>query len=74
MLKSTELGRLLPHTLELLENRSRSITLQQIESDTGLPIAWLRSLSQTSETMKTGPSVVRIEKLYEYLSKRELTL
>jgi hypothetical protein len=57
-------------TLHLLKNRPRTLTLAQIEDDTGIGEAWLKRFS--SERSIQDPSVNTIETLYNYLSDEKL--
>jgi hypothetical protein len=59
----------LVRTLDHLKNRPRTLTLQTISEDTGLPIGWLWSIINNDEA---DPSVSRIVALYEYLTKSKL--
>jgi hypothetical protein len=61
--------RLLRHTRELLRNRPRTITYAHIEQATGLNRNWLVEFVQGRSD---HCSVVYVEKLYEYLSQRNL--
>lgn len=56
-------------TLYLLVNRRRTLTLEDIEKDTTLPVHWLSSFLKGQSK---DPSVSRIETLYEYLSGNTL--
>jgi hypothetical protein len=58
---------LMTETLRLL--KSRSETLPQIQEATGIPFYWLRKFIGGEIH---DPSVNRVQKLYEYLSKRKL--
>lgn len=60
----------LNRTLELLENRPKTLTYQQIENDTGLTVEWLTRLVWNKGA--NDPSLTRIVKLYEYLSHNKL--
>ena len=53
-------------TLKLLRERPNCIKFKQIEKDTGLPKGWLYMYAKGKIT---NPSVNRIEKLYNYLTK-----
>lgn len=67
---SVEKCSLLLKTLDLLRNRRRTLTYEQIAVDTGLTVSFLQSLA-TEEPPKHA-SVVRIQTLYEYLSGETL--
>lgn len=58
---------LLIKTLELLENRSRKLSIEKIADDTGLPYYWIQKLS-----VEQAHSVNRVQVLYEYLAHVKL--
>lgn len=58
-------------TLDLLKNRPRTLTIENIASDTGLTVGWL--LDFAGERTR-HPSVIRIEQLYNYLAKKPVCL
>lgn len=60
-------GSLMTETLRLLKDRNQ--TLPTIMVATGIPFYWLRKFSAGQIRQ---PSVNRIQKLYEYLSGRQL--
>lgn len=68
MAKTETPGRLYAATLELLSTRPYSQSLRDIAEATGLPEAWLKTLTAGVK----DPSVNRIEKLYTYLSGKSL--
>lgn len=57
--------------IQLFRNRPRGLTMEQINEDLGISPSWL---TQWASGSITGPSVVRVQVLYEYLSGRKLTL
>lgn len=57
-------------TLDLLRNRRRTLTYEQISNDTGLTVSFLQSLGATGDGEHA--SVSRMQKLYEYLSGKPL--
>lgn len=59
-------------TKDLLIHRPITLTYEQIEKDTGISKRWLKELS-VSEKL-SNPGVNSIQKLYEYLSGKPLTL
>ena len=61
---------LINKTLHLLRNRPRTLTLAQVEKETGISEHWLKRFA--SEKSISDPSVNTIEKLYNYLSDDEL--
>ena len=65
------MGTLLSITLKLLKDRHRDISYGDIAKATGLSRHWIVNLSL--ERAKS-PDVNKVQKLYEYLSKRELQL
>lgn len=67
----TNLGSLLPHTMELLRNRPQWLSLPKIAEDTGLSLPWLHTFSRR-QSIRNGYSVVKVERLYEYLSGKKL--
>jgi hypothetical protein len=58
-------------TLELIQNRSVKLKLVQIAKDTGLSESWLQAFSYGDIP---DPSVNKIQKLYEYLTKNPLQI
>ena len=58
-------------TLELLKERSRSVTLKNISEATGLPEPWLKTFAQEKVA---DPSVNRVEILYAYLNGKPLNV
>lgn len=56
-------------TVELLKKRPADITYADIERETGLKEAWIKSLVCGSVN---DPSASRLETLYEFLSKKSL--
>lgn len=60
---------LLIKTQELLKNRPRTLTLEQVAVDTGLSIEWLGPFGREKID---DPSVRKVVTLYEYLSGRKL--
>lgn len=62
---------LLAHTVQLLRERPRSVTLAMISQATGLKQSWLNM-------MITGyfedPGVKKVQALYEYLSQKTLLI
>lgn len=71
MPKGESHGKLYLRTLELLLNRPKEISLQDISADTGLPRGWLLSIIAKPHL---SPSVDRIVRLYEYLRGEPLHL
>ena len=61
---------LLDTTLNMLKERPRSLTLDKIAEDTGLPHRWLSHFA--SMDINSDPRVCRVETLYSYLAKRDL--
>ena len=59
-------------TLKLLRMRPRTVTLDAISNDTGLSSSWLSSL--LGKSPPTDPSVKKIERLYTYLSGKDLPI
>jgi|LakMenEpi03Aug12_release.lakeMendotaPanAssembly.Ray.scaffolds.fasta_scaffold667821_1 hypothetical protein len=57
-------------TLELLRNRRRTLTYEQISNDTGLTVSFLQSLGGSGDGEHA--SVSRMQALYEYLSGKPL--
>jgi hypothetical protein len=61
---------LLERTIDLLNNRPKPLTLEQIEADNpDLPRRWLSSFASGKIT---DPSVRRVQTLYEYLTNAPL--
>lgn len=56
-------------TLELLRGRPEELTLSKICKETGLKIDWIAKFVQGKVT---DPSVNKVQKLYEYLTKSTL--
>lgn len=67
----TDLGSLLPATVELLRNRPHHMSLPKIARETGLTLGWLQTLAY-NQSISNGFSVVKVERLYEYLSGKKL--
>lgn len=63
--------KLRPRALELVRNRPPSMTLKQLAQEAGVNLDWLKSFS--SNRMKT-PTVDNVERVYTYLSGKELEL
>ena len=61
---------LLNITKELLANRKATISYKDIAKVTGIEESWLKTFASRKEIKH--PSVVRIEKLYNFLSGNEL--
>lgn len=59
------------HTKKLLKERPRTIRYVDIESETGIPKGWLKSLARGATK---DPSCARIETLYKFLSGKDLVL
>lgn len=59
------IGSLHARTLELLQATKES--LMQVSKNAGVPYFWLNALGRTK-----GPSVNRVQKVYEYLAKKPL--
>lgn len=57
-------------TKYLLRNRPAMVTFSDIEKATGIGEPWLRMLNKKDCTK--DPSVNKVQKLYEYLSKKKL--
>ena len=55
----------------LLQNRNVKVQFKDIEKATGVPEGWIKAFN--SGKMK-NPSVVRVEKLYSFLSGNELNI
>lgn len=66
------MGTLLSVTLRLLRDRPASLSLKLISEEASIPYAWLISLTKSNRAK--SPDVNKVQKLYEYLSKRELEL
>lgn len=66
---STKTVCLLTHTRNLLKNRPRCLTLPMIAEATDLSVGWLNAFSAGSYA---EPSVVRVQKLFEFLSGEQL--
>lgn len=58
----------LKRTIELLQNRPKTITYALIEEETELTKFWLDSLIQQHK--KLDPGIRKIETLYNYLSDK----
>lgn len=58
-------------TLNLLKERPRHRTLARISMDTGIPFFWLEHFSKGRTK---NPNCDTVEKLYIYLTGRELEL
>lgn len=56
-------------TIELIQNRSVKLTLNNISKDTGIPEAWISLLSNKKII---EPSANRVLRLYEYLSGKSI--
>jgi transcriptional regulator with XRE-family HTH domain len=57
-------------TLDLIRNRPRKITLQDIAREAGVTVSWLKQLLKNDGI--EHPSVRRIEAIYSYLSSKPL--
>lgn len=68
--QNTERQTLLDRTRDLLANRPRALTLDKIEEDTGLSTSWLSAISKNRIE---NPSCNSVQKLYEYLTKTQLS-
>lgn len=55
-------------TVQLYNDRPHSLKVKQISIDTGLTEGWINNFSSNN----SEPSVVKVEILYEYLSKKKL--
>lgn len=55
-------------TRTALQNRPRNITLEQVATESGLPLAWLRAFARN---VSDEPGVCRVQTLYEYLTKKD---
>lgn len=55
-------------TVELYKNRPNSLKIETIVEETGLKESWLNNFADNG----SEPSVVKIEKLYNYLSNKKL--
>lgn len=64
-------SRLLEQTRELLDNRPKGVTFKRIAEETQLSMSWL---SHFAADNCDDPGVIKIETLWRYLSKRELSL
>lgn len=62
---------LLDRTRQLLADRPRSMTLAKIACDLGLTEGWLLDMRRPTIG---DPGVIKVQKLYEYLSGRKLEL
>lgn len=62
-------SKLAEKTLELLNNRSVKLKFKDIANATGVPEGWIKVFN--TGTIKE-PSVVRVEKLYEFLASKSL--
>ena len=58
-------------TLDLLKNRPRTITFKIISEETGLSDGWLREFVSGR---KKELGVVKVERLYTFLSKKQINL
>lgn len=58
-------------TIELITNRNRTLTYPVLAEKTGLSKHWIEKFAQ-GEIQQ--PSVIKVQKLYEFLSKKELVL
>lgn len=67
---STEPQCLLTATRKMLRERPKSLTLDKIISDTGLKRTWLNTMLSENESVE--PSVIKVQKLFEYLSGEKL--
>ena len=70
MLDTIPCGQLHTRTLQLVKNRPRTLTLEQIKTDTGLSLAWLKAFSQG---LTPDPGVNKVELLFIYLMKATLS-
>lgn len=64
-------SRLYSATYVLLRTRPRDVFLTDIADGTGIPLGWLKAFSQGR---MSDPSVVRVEKLYNWLSDEPLEI
>lgn len=62
---NTPPGELLTAVYKLIEERPRSVTLQDVADGAGVPMPWLKVLASRGIA---NPSVNRVEKLYTHLS------
>ena len=62
-------SKLLTKTLEMLEEKLKTHSIKEISSLSGLPEPGLKSLRKPKKII---PAVNRVEKLYEFLSKKTL--
>lgn len=65
----TPCGSLHLRTLELVKALPRDITLTQVASGAGLPLAWLTAFCRGDIN---APNVNRVQRLWEYLTGRKL--
>ena len=63
--------RLHDKTLQLLDKRPRDLTLKTISEQTGISYWWL---THFSKRRNNEPGVNQVEKLYTFLSGRDLRL
>lgn len=68
------MGTLLSVTLKLLKNRPEDVSYADISKATGLSIYWIINLNRDGKRIAKSPDVNKVQRLYEYLSKRELEL
>lgn len=64
-------GELLTAVYKLLDERPRTVTLNDVADGTGLPVQWVKVLS--ARKIK-NPSVNRVERLYTYLKGQPLNV
>lgn len=57
---------MLDRTLQLVRERPRTLTYEQIANDTGLKVSWLEALASGRIP---DPGVRKVETLYAYLNK-----
>jgi hypothetical protein len=55
-------------TLKMLRDRPSTLSMREIAEETGLGYDWLRSLNSGRIP---SPGILKIERLYEYLSSRQ---
>lgn len=64
---------LIAHTRNLLLQRPRSLTYEQIARDTDLNVRWIAALAQCADK-DADFGAHKIERLYTYLSGKQLEL
>lgn len=63
------MSKLVATTRDLLANRPRTLTYAHIEKETGVKVRWLETFAADK---MAGPSCVKVETLYVFLSGKPL--